>query len=119
MDKEYLLSYLKKRNYWWHTKNVTQSDRGTQRKDYLDKIQETDGLERIICLSGIRRSGKTTILFQYIDQLLQKKRPEEIVYAKMDDLVGKIDSIHDILNTYHEITGIDPAAGSTYFLALS
>ncbi|GFO97850.1 putative ATPase AAA+ superfamily [groundwater metagenome] len=74
MDKEFLISYLKKRNYWWQTKNVTQSDRGTQRKDYLDKIQETDRLERIICLSGIRRSGKTTILFQYLDQLLQKKR---------------------------------------------
>ncbi len=115
MDKEFLISYLKKRNYWWQTKNVTQSDRGTQRKDYLDRIQETEGLERIICLSGIRRSGKTTILFQYIDQLLQKKRPEEIVYAKMDDLIGKIDSIHDILNTYHEITGIDPTEVSTYF----
>lgn len=105
MDKEFLISYLKKRNYWWQTKNVTKSDIGTQRKDYLDKIQETEGLERIICLSGIRRSGKTTILFQYLDQLIQKKRPEEIVYAKMDDLIGKIDSIHDILNTYYMTFG--------------
>ncbi len=116
MDKEFLISYLKKRNYWWQTKNVTPSDRGMERKDYLDKIQEADCLERIICLSGIRRSGKTTILFQYLDRLLKTKMPAEILYAKMDDLLGKIDSIHDVLNTYHEITGIDPTTGLTYFL---
>ncbi len=116
MDKEFLISYLKKRNYWWETKNVELSDRGTQRQDYLDKIQESDNLERIICLSGIRRSGKTTILYQYIDLLLKTKKPEEIVYAKIDDLLGKIDSIHDILNTYHELTGIDPSRESIYFL---
>jgi len=66
--------------------------------------------------SGIRRSGKTTILYQYIDLLLKTKKPEEIIYAKIDDLLGKIDSIHDILNTYHELTGIDPSRESTYFL---
>jgi predicted AAA+ superfamily ATPase len=76
---------------------------GAQRQDYLNKIQESDRLERIICLSGIRRSGKTTILYQYIDLLLKTKKPEEIVYAKIDDLIGKIDSVHDILNTYHEL----------------
>jgi predicted AAA+ superfamily ATPase len=116
MDKEFLISYLKKRNYWWETKNVAPSDRGTQRQDYLNKIQESDRLERIICLSGIRRSGKTTILYQYIDLLLKTKKPEEIVYAKIDDLIGKIDSVHDILNTYHELTGIDPSREPTYFL---
>ncbi len=116
MDKEFLISYLKKRNYWWQTKNVALSDRGTQRQDYLDRIQESDGLERIICLSGIRRSGKTTILYQYTDLLLKTKRPEEIVYVKIDDLMGKISSVHDILNTYHELTGIDPSRESTYFL---
>jgi predicted AAA+ superfamily ATPase len=116
MDKEFLISYLIKRNYWWQTKNVTPSDRGTQRPDYVGRIQEVDKLERIICLSGIRRSGKTTILYQYIDLLLKTKKPEEILYVKIDDLIGKIDSIHDILNTYHELTGIDPSKGSTYFL---
>ncbi|MCZ7402664.1 MAG: ATP-binding protein [Candidatus Methanoperedens sp.] len=116
MDKEFLISYLKKRNYWWQTKKIAPSDKGTQRKDYLNKIKEADRLERIICLSGIRRSGKTTILYQYIDLLLKEKKPEEIVYVRIDDLIGKIDSLHDILNTYYEVTGIDPSIGSTYFL---
>jgi len=45
MDKEFLISYLKKRNYWWQTKNVTQSDRGTQRKDYLDRYRKQINLK--------------------------------------------------------------------------
>lgn len=115
MDKEFLISYLKKKNYWWQTKNVANSDKGMERRDYLDKMEGAGKLERIICLSGIRRCGKTTIIHQYIGRLLNKtKTPEEIVYAKIDDLVGKIESIHDIINTYHEITGIDPAVEPAY-----
>jgi predicted AAA+ superfamily ATPase len=116
MDKEFLVSYLKKRNYWWEKKSITPMDRGNLRKEYLEKIEENRQLERIICLSGIRRSGKTTILFQYIDHLLKTKRPEEIIYAKMDDLHGRIDNIHEIVDVYHEITGIDPEKASTCFI---
>ena len=115
MDKEFLISYLKKRNYWWQTRNVTPEDRGTTRQTYLDKLQESGKLERIICISGIRRCGKTTILYQYIDQLLKIQKPQEIIYAKIDDLIGKIDNLHDILNTYHEIIGIDPEKEPVYF----
>ncbi len=116
MDKEFLISYLKERNYWWQTKNVTLSDKGILRSGYLDKIQESEKLERIICLSGIRRSGKTTILYQYIDHLLKTIQPQKVIYVRIDDLIGKIDSIHDILNTYHELTGIDPSREKVYFL---
>ncbi|KCZ72183.1 putative ATPase (AAA+ superfamily) [Candidatus Methanoperedens nitroreducens] len=116
MDKEFLISYLKERNYWWQTKNVKPSDKGIPRSGYLDKIQESDKLERIICLSGIRRSGKTTILYQYIEHLLKTMQPERIVYVRIDDLIGRIDSIHDILNTYHVLTGIDPSREKVYLL---
>lgn len=115
MDKEFVISYLKGRNYWWQTGAIDTIDKGITRHEYIIKIQETMGLERIICLSGIRRSGKTTILFQYIDDLLKTKEPGKIVYAKIDDLVGKIDNVHDILNTYQELTGIDPTRETVYF----
>ncbi len=118
MDKEFIISYLQKRNYWWQTKSVEPVDKGNTRQEYLDKIIALSELERIICLSGIRRSGKTTILYQYIDYLLETSGVEsgKIVYAKIDDLVGKIDSVHDILNTYHELTGLDPSKEAVYFL---
>ena len=116
MDKEFVIRYLKTRNYWWQTGEVSPADKGIVRHEYLDEIREIEKLERVICLSGIRRSGKTTILFQYIDHLLRDAdaEPQKIVYAKVDDLQGKIDSVHDILNIYHELTGINPAEENVY-----
>lgn len=97
MDREFVINYLKTRNYWWKTREVSQADKGIIREEYLEKIEEIEGLERIISLSGIRRSGKTTILYQYIDHLLKTRDPQKIVYVCMDDLHGRIDSIHDLL----------------------
>ena len=110
MDKEFVISYLKTRNYWWQTREVSPVDKGIVRHEYIDKIRAIEKLERIVCLSGIRRSGKTTILYQYIDHLLKNAdaEPQKVVYVKVDDLLGKIDSIHDVLNIYHELTGINP-----------
>ena len=123
MDKEFIVTYLQKRNYWWKTGSVDLIDKGNIRQEYLDKIQDLSKLERIICLTGIRRSGKTTVLYQYIDHLLNLKNSslkdfdaKKIVYVKIDDLIGKFDSIHDILDIYHELTGIDPSKEKVYFL---
>jgi len=116
MDKEFIITYLKKRNYWWQTGSINPADKGIPRPDYLDEVRKIERLERITCLTGIRRSGKTTILFQYIDYLLKNSDAKRIVYVKMDDIQGKIDSIHDILDVYHELTGIDPVRENVYFL---
>ena len=103
-------------NYWWQTSSINPADKGIPRPDYLDEVRKIERLERITCLAGIRRSGKTTILFQYIDYLLRNSDAQRIVYVKMDDIPGKIDRIHDILDIYHELTGIDPAKENVYFL---
>jgi len=116
MDREFIITYLQKRNYWWQTGRVEPVDKGVRRSEYLNKIQDFSKLERIICLTGIRRSGKTTVLYQYIDHLLEYTDATKIVYVKIDDLIGKIDSIHDILNVYHELTGVDPSKEKVYFL---
>jgi predicted AAA+ superfamily ATPase len=100
MDKEFVISYLKTRNYWWQTREVSPADKGIHRHEYIEKIRAIEKLERIVCLSGIRRSGKTTILYQYIDHLLKNAdaEPQKVVYVKVDDLLRKMDSIHDVLN---------------------
>ncbi|MEA1906711.1 MAG: ATP-binding protein, partial [Euryarchaeota archaeon] len=35
--------------------------------------------------------------------------PQKIVYVSMDDLLGRVDCVHDLISTYFELTGIDPA----------
>ncbi|NCN68495.1 MAG: hypothetical protein COV98_00450 [Candidatus Altarchaeum sp. CG12_big_fil_rev_8_21_14_0_65_33_22] len=55
-------------------------------------------------------------MFQLIDGLIKNNvKPKTIVYAKIDDFVGKIESIHDIVNVYYEIIGIDPNEAFFFF----
>ena len=115
MDKEFIIEYLKKRNYWWGTSKIDEDDKGIER-DYISDIEELLKLDRIVCLSGIRRAGKSTLMFQSMDSLIKKGiKPDHVVYAKMDDLSGKIDTLHDVVNVYHEISGVNPKNEIVYF----
>ncbi len=116
MDKDFVIEYLKKINYWWDSGKINDEEKGIERKEYINEIENVLKLDRIICLSGIRRCGKSTLMFQLIDGLIKSNiDPKRIVYAKADDLLGKIDSLHNIVNIYHEITGIDPNANEIFF----
>jgi len=117
MDKEFAITYLQNKNYWWNTTKIDKEDRGIERKEYTKKLLENLKLERIICLSGIRRCGKTTLLYQLIELLIKNgKKPNKIVYIKMDDLIGKIDDIREIVNIYEELTGINPKGEEVVFI---
>ena len=48
-----------------------------QRTEYIDKIKPFVGKHIIKVLIGIRRSGKSTILKQIIDSLINDGIPEE------------------------------------------
>ncbi len=40
MDKEFIITYLKKRNYWWQTGSINPADKGIPRPDYLDEVRK-------------------------------------------------------------------------------
>ena len=62
---------------------------------------------KIRCLIGIRRAGKTFCFFQLIDELLKNKiEKERIIFINFEDerlLPLDISSLSSILNTYYEI----------------
>ncbi len=117
MQKEFITDYILRKNTWWKTGKVEKIYTGTERKEYTEKIQKNLELDRIICLAGIRRSGKSTILHQLIASLLKSgTKPQQIVYVKMDDLIDKTDDIREIADIYHEITGINPKNEKVYFI---
>ena len=39
----------------------------------------------ILAITGVRRSGKSYLLYQLIDTLLEEKPPENILYINFDD----------------------------------
>lgn len=47
---------------------------GVKRKSYLDKLLWLSSIEEVVAISGVRRSGKSTILRQLIAELNKKKK---------------------------------------------
>lgn len=108
--------HLKNNNYWWSEGSVRDTDHGIERRRYLERIDETTDLERIICISGVRRSGKSTIVYQYIRRLLGKGvDPKRIVLVKVDLCLRDLDDLRDIISVYKELTGVDPQKDKAYF----
>ncbi|MEW5955844.1 MAG: ATP-binding protein [Candidatus Micrarchaeota archaeon] len=115
MDRDFVAGYLREMNYWWEGKPLGSKETGIARPDYTKRVREALEYERIVCLSGIRRAGKTTLMFQVINGLLPETDCKKIVYARLDDLIGKIDDVRDIVGLYHELTGVDARREKVFF----
>ena len=116
VNRENLMIHLKTNNYWWAEGLVRDSDHGIKRDGYISRIEERIDLDRIICISGIRRSGKSTLVYQYIRRLLEKGvDPKRIVLVKVDLCLRDLDDLRDIISVYKELTGVDPRLDRVYF----
>lgn len=69
-------------NGWWYGESGYES---VLRKEYLDDLIPLLGLKEAIILLGVRRSGKSTLMSQLIQHLLQEHPPENICYVNFDD----------------------------------
>jgi len=93
-------------NIWW--RNSDWRENWIDRMEYVDKSMRFLG-KKIIVLYGVRRAGKTFIMFQIIRKLLNEgKNPEKIVYINLDDerYPKEKGALDDVLNTYYELTGV-------------
>jgi predicted AAA+ superfamily ATPase len=60
-------------------------------------------LRRAVLLSGPRRVGKTTVLLQLVDALLEEgQAPESILYLSLDHPALKMATLPDLLRLYRE-----------------
>ena len=55
------------------------------RQKYLDELIELYGTPDIKVITGIRRSGKSTLFRLMINHLSINTAPQEILYANLDD----------------------------------
>ena len=55
------------------------------RENYMNQLIESKDLNLIKVITGVRRSGKSTLLLQYKDYLLNEKIPEtDIIYMNFE-----------------------------------
>ncbi|CAG1004245.1 MAG: ATP-binding protein [Candidatus Methanoperedens sp.] len=74
------------RNPWWASGNVPEELIGINRREYLGEIAEHLKDQKLLAILGIRRSGKSTLIYQSIKYLLDNgTNPKNIFYINADD----------------------------------
>ncbi|DAC72253.1 MAG TPA: hypothetical protein DSN98_06095 [Thermoplasmata archaeon] len=85
-------------NPWWKTSFTLEY----KERDIYHQISKFLTTKQIIALTGLRRVGKTTLLFKIIQDHIQKKfDPKNILYFSFDEF--RETEIRDILTEYEQL----------------
>ncbi|MEW6222969.1 MAG: ATP-binding protein [Candidatus Hadarchaeota archaeon] len=108
MDKRKLEEF----NEWWFTNKVPaellQPFKRGLFKDLLNHLKRRQAL----AITGLRRVGKTTLMYQLIQHLLESGvEPTSILFFSFDEAAGQLG---DAIETYREIYNRDLRGGRTY-----
>ena len=96
---------LKLLNDWWISGNVKKELIKEYRRPIFEEVyNKLTKYKEVIVLTGLRRVGKSTIMYQLIDELSKKVNPLNIIYFTFD--YGSTEIV-SILNEYQKITGTD------------
>jgi len=97
------LNVLAKLNPWWSHKNF---DIGISRDRYISKIKKYIATREIVVLSGVRRAGKTTLIYQLIDDLINNQNvgSEKILFVNCDEpeLNATENLLKKVMDTYRQ-----------------
>ncbi len=102
MEKE----LLKKWNIWWSEKKVPDSKKRHPRDKLLSELNKFMRIKEALILCGVRRSGKSTLLYQMIDSLIKSGiNPNNIMYFNFDETLEFKDekAIESVYNSFLEI----------------
>jgi len=92
---------LYKQNPWWENKF---EEKSYPRKKYTSEVLKNLKSKEIIILTGLRRVGKTTIVMQIINSLIETKvKPEDILFVRLDTFNLLEFSIHQLIEEYRKI----------------
>lgn len=106
ISRDNILKVLTAYNPWWKTGAVNPRMAKTYKRfafyEAVKRLAQTN-IRRTVVLTGTRRVGKTTIMYQMIEALLtQGVSPRQIVYISMDHPMLKLSGFQEILDCYHE-----------------
>lgn len=95
-----ILDYLLRQNPWWEKKKV-ESIEGYGKRKIFDEISKYQNDRQILSITGLRRTGKTTLVLQLIERLLLDTEPKNIIYFSFDEILGRDENIiEQVLGAY-------------------
>lgn len=97
-------------NPWWENKASIRDLAGLKRPKY-DYLVKAINIREVVIITGIRRSGKSTLMYQIIDNLLsQGVEPRQILFVNWEDKKLVTDSLDDIYLAYRKAMNLDKKA---------
>lgn len=104
VSDEQIIKVLHQYNPWWRIPSAIKEEVKPQKRlAYYEalKILKHNSIRRFAVLSGVRRVGKTTILYQIIDHLISEGiPPKNILYATFDNPILKLVDVEKVLSIY-------------------
>ncbi len=92
---------LEEFNHWWTRGKVDPELALPFKRDNYSKIEKHLNKRFVVALVGLRRTGKTTTIYQLIQKLIKNKiNAENILFFSFDETSAKL---REVLETYKEI----------------
>lgn len=92
-------------NHWWRERNVRESLAKGYKRKYFEELVDLSDKRQAVIVCGLRRVGKSTLMYQLIQNLIKKSvSPDNILYFSFDK---KVCEIKEILDTYSRLTEKD------------
>ena len=103
---------LEEFNHWWTSKKVDTELALPFKRDIYLEIEKHLDKRFILALVGLRRVGKTTIMYQLIQKLVEANiNKTNILFFSFDEISVKL---NEVLETYKEIHSKDIRAEKIY-----
>ncbi len=87
-------------NPWWENKESIEELKGKERSSYKELVGSIK-IREITIITGVRRSGKSTLMYQMISNLLKEGiSPNQILFVNLEDKKLANDSLDDLYESY-------------------
>jgi len=89
-------------NPWWKDGKISKGLAKPYKRKQFKEILKLMGYRQATVIAGLRRTGKTTLIYQLIGELLGKMEPRNILYFNFD---SKVEDIASVLEEYGKTAG--------------
>lgn len=111
VSDEQVIKVLRLYNPWWRNPSAIKEESKPQKRlAYYEALRmiKHKTLRRFAVLSGARRVGKTTIMYQMIDNLIDEGvNPKNILYVSFDNPILKLVNVETVLIIYEALYPIE------------
>ena len=115
VSNEQVIKVLRQYNPWLrNATTIKEESKPQKRLAYYEtlRIIKHKTIRRFAVLSGARRVGKTTIMYQMIDNLIDEGvSPKNILYVSFDNPIVKLINVESVLSIYESLY---PTQGTRY-----